>query len=183
MRHEQQSVKYWCQCENLLNADYQWGLDDHGVKLFLYDLWPWLMNLTLAINLTLQCHMYWWQCGQLLHVVYSWVLDVYGHVILVLWYLSLEIWPWTWESCLCSCPLRIGCRVACLSMPKINSLNRDDVCACHTFLGTQGVVCVALRLFSTYIYIGQYHYPESHEDGQHIEFTETKMRVCTTNEA
>ncbi len=138
--------------------------------------------LTLAIKLTLQCLMYLWKWGQLFHVVYPWVFDGHGHGISVLWHLTLDIWPWTWDSCVWSSSLSIDSCVACLSMltqSKTNSLNRDDVvCAWYTFPATSGLVCVALRLFSTYIYIGQYHYPESLEGGQDIEVTLTKMCVC-----
>ena len=112
--------------------------------------------LTLAIKLTLQCLMYLWKWGQLFHVVYPWVFDGHGHGISVLWHLTLDIWPWTWDSCVWSSSLSIDSCVACLSMltqSKTNSLNRDDVvCAWYTFPATSGLVCVALRLFSTYIH-------------------------------
>ena len=54
------------------------------------------MTLTLGILWTILCPRYWCQCDQFEPVDYPLGVDVHGHGILVLWPLTLLIWP-------CSC--------------------------------------------------------------------------------
>ena len=56
------------------------------------------MTLTLEILCTLLCPRYWCQCGQFVPVDYPWGIDVYVHDIIVMSPLTLDLWPWPWDS-------------------------------------------------------------------------------------
>ena len=81
-----------------------WPVCSCGLPMRCSCAWAWhfgptpfdvgAMTLTLGILWMLLCPRYWCQCDQFVHVDYPLGVDVHENGILVLWPLTMELWPW-----------------------------------------------------------------------------------------